>query len=585
MRAIKKFMLIFFGLFCPFFAHAESIIKQADNTTLELFSDGQNEHLLKFSINEGWHIYYSNPGEIGKPTYIENLNAENPLEITDKSVPKLVKAYDIMDEYLYENVAYFKLHSAQNNNLHMAVNFVECADICKPQRLVFELEKMPQSSPVEWQNILQAAEKTFPSKVTVTFEKSYNSITLDLPYSDDIKIIPSKREIVSGEEFSISGDENKTTVSWQNISEQNRLKSVLIISADKAIEADIDYDVFDWRYFIYIVVLAFFGGIVLNAMPCVFPILSLKLFGILKNHNHRRRWKNAVLYTAGVLCSFLGLAAILDVLKEGGKAIGWGFQLQSPIFVLLMMILFFVLFLYMIEALPFPTISNRKLYKLSSANMFLTGFFAVLIASPCSGPFMGAAIGYAFMQTDLEMYAVFLALALGYALPFVLAETHPQLLQKILPKPGAWMNKLKTILALPILLTCIWLSCVLVAQLYSHDGLNKNNLNWREYSADEVQQEIFAGKKVFIDFTAEWCLTCMFNEKTRLNSNKFANFVRDNKVELFKADLTESNEEYNDALSSYGRDGIPVYVYYENKTYRILPIFFDIDDINPALAE
>ena len=157
MRTIKKFMLIFFGLFCPFFAHAESIIKQADNTILELFSDGQNEHLLKFSINKGWHIYYSNPGEIGKPTYIENLNTENPLEITDKSVPKLVKAYDIMDEYLYENVAYFKLHSAQNNNLHMAVNFVECADICKPQRLVFELEKMPQSSPDEWQNILQTA--------------------------------------------------------------------------------------------------------------------------------------------------------------------------------------------------------------------------------------------------------------------------------------------------------------------------------------------------------------------------------------------------------------------------------------------
>ena len=211
--------------------------------------------------------------------------------------------------------------------------------------------------------------------------------------------------------------------------------------------------------------------------------------------------------------------------------------------------------------------------------MFLTGFFAVLIASPCTGPFMGAAIGYAFMQSDWEMYAVFIALALGYALPFALAEIHPHFLQRILPKPGDWMIKVKIVLAIPLLLTSIWLACVLVAQVYSHNGINKNNLNWRKYNVQEVTNEISAGKKVFIDFTADWCLTCMFNEKTRLNSKKFADFVRNNEVELFKADLTESNDEYNSALTSYGRDGIPVYIYYETEKYKILPIFFDIEDL------
>ena len=211
--------------------------------------------------------------------------------------------------------------------------------------------------------------------------------------------------------------------------------------------------------------------------------------------------------------------------------------------------------------------------------MFLTGFFAVLIASPCTGPFMGAAIGYAFMQTDAEMYAVFVSLALGYALPFALAEIFPHTLQRILPKPGAWMAKLKVVLSIPVLFTCIWLASVLVAQIYSHEGVNKNNLNWRAYDANEVQAEVISGNKVFIDFTAEWCLTCMFNEKTKLNSKKFADFVRDNEVVLFKADLTESNDEYNEALSSYGRDGIPVYIYYENETYRILPVFFDLEDL------
>ena len=141
------------------------------------------------------------------------------------------------------------------------------------------------------------------------------------------------------------------------------------------------------------------------------------------------------------------------------------------------------------------------------------------------------------------------------------------------------MAKLKVLLAIPILLTCIWLASVLVSQIYDKEGINKNHLDWRAYNAEEIASEISAGNKVFIDFTAEWCLTCMFNEKTRLNSKKFADFVRENEVALFKADLTESNENYNEALSAYGRDGIPVYIYYENETYRILPIFFDIDKL------
>jgi thiol:disulfide interchange protein DsbD len=153
-------------------------------------------------------------------------------------------------------------------------------------------------------------------------------------------------------------------------------------------------------------------------------------------------------------------------------------------------------------------------------------------------------------------------------------------LQKILPKPGAWMAKLKIVLSLPILLTCIWLASVLVAQIYSPVGINKNNLDWQEYDASRVQEEVSSGRKVFIDFTAEWCLTCMFNEKTRLNGKKFAEFIEKNDVALFKADLTESNDEYNEALSAYGRDGIPVYIFYENGTYRILPIFFDISDLS-----
>ena len=579
MQILKLFVFLLLAFLEPFFAYANETKKQTDNVALELFANDENELLLKFSIADGWHIYFSNPGEIGKPTYIENLNSENLLEITDKSVPQAIKAYELMDEYIYKDTAYYKLRSESSENLKFAVNFVECADVCKTQKEIFDIKKMPNNSPEEWQKILLSAEETFPTQISSNFDKNQKQIIVDFPLKQIIKIIPDSREIVSGEEFFVTQKEEKTIFGWQNINEKKKLKSFLVITPEQSLNIKINYDAFDWFYFIHIVLLAFMGGIVLNAMPCVFPILSLKLFSIIKHHSKRHRWQNAISYSAGVVCSFLALAAILDILKEGGEAIGWGFQLQSPIFVFVMMILFLLLFLYTLNVFSFPTIKNRWLYKISGANMFLTGFFAVLIASPCTGPFMGAAIGYAFMQTDSEMYAVFLALALGYALPFALAEMYPHFLQRILPKPGAWMEKLKIILAIPLLLTCIWLATVLVAQMYSRDGINKNNLNWRKYSAEEIQNEISEGKKVFIDFTAEWCLTCMLNEKTRLNSKKFADFIRNNEVELFKADLTESNEEYNDALNAYGRDGIPVYIYYESEKYRILPIFFDIDEL------
>lgn len=580
MRWIKFLIVLFLGLFSSYFACAENLKQEADNTIVELFSNGQNEILLKFTVNEGWHIYYQNPGEIGKPTYVENLNPENELTVTDKSVPQIVKAYELMDEYIYEKEAYWKLNAKQNQNLKFAVNFVECADLCKSQKLIFEADKLPLTSNKVWQKVKQQAQATFPLKFSADFVQKQHHISVNLPLSTISQVIPERRDVVGNESFMLEEDGDKTLIGWQNVNEQNKLENMLIVTPKQVFEIKINYDVFDWWYFVYIMLLAFFGGLILNAMPCVFPILSLKIFGIIKDYNGRRHWGNALIYTLGVLTSFLALAGILDILKESGEAVGWGFQLQSPLFVFLMLVLFMVLFLYMVGAFSFPELANTYLIKMSGANMFLTGFFAVLIASPCTGPFMGVAVGYAFMQTDLEMYAVFGSLALGYALPFALAEIYPHFLRRILPKPGEWMVKLKIWLSLPILLTCIWLASVLVAQIYSTEGINKNKLNWRSYNADDVLTEVSSGKKVFIDFTAEWCLTCMFNEKTRLNSKKFAEFIKNNEVELFKADLTESNEQYIEALNSYGRDGIPVYVYYENRNYRILPIFFAIDDLS-----
>lgn len=273
------------------------------------------------------------------------------------------------------------------------------------------------------------------------------------------------------------------------------------------------------------------------------------------------------------------LTAILVLIKHEGAAIGWGFQLQSPWFVGIMAAVFGILFLFMTDILHFPNFNTDKTYKLSGLNAFSTGFFAVLIASPCTGPFMGAAIGYAFMQNDLQIFAVFAMLALGYALPYALIEIFPNVLGRILPAPGKWMQTVKYVLSVPLLLTMLWLLSILATQLDWRAEEEQQELAWQAYDAQAVTEAAANGDRVFIDFTADWCLTCQFNEKIILNTNRFKRFVSEKKVKLFRADLTEGNEAYTAALNAYGRDGIPVYVYYVNGKYEILPLFFNVGSL------
>ena len=586
---MKRLLLIFiFLLSLPIVGNAEdiypkvrhSVSKSTDNTSIELFSDGQKEIIAKFAINEGWHIYWSNPGEIGKPTTIKSISSENPIKIINQSVPQIEKTYEIMNEYIYKNTAYFSLEVQNPEDVGISFTFVECEDYCKPEKLMFKLDELPQTSEKIWKNIKREAQDSFPKNIVSTVKKGTTAISVELPKHESITVIPAEREVVSGENMTVNESSRKTEISWQNISEQKRLKHALIVTPDTAFDVELKYDYFDLLYFIRIVLLAFLGGLILNAMPCVFPILSLKVFGLMKKNSGKSNYKEAALYCFGVLSAFWGLALILVFLKNRGEAVGWGFQLQSPYFVGTMLVIFFVLFLFMTEVIKFPDLSGKKIYELSALNEFLTGFFAVLIASPCTGPFMGAAIGYAFMQSDAEVFAVFTALSLGYAFPFALAEVSPKFLHRILPKPGKWMVKIKQILAIPVLLTCMWLAGVLVSQIYLPIDLNKNGLNWQKFDAVQVKEAADAGENVFVDFTAQWCLTCMFNEKTILSSAKFKKFVKDNNVVLFKADMTEDNDNYDKALSSYGRDGIPLYVYYHNGSYQILPVFFNVDKID-----
>lgn len=575
--------ICFFLMSCIFSAipcFAESNIQHTKNSVVELFHNSKGDVLAKISLQKGWHIYWSNPGEIGLPT---NITAQNSnIKVINQSTPQIRTVYDTMDEYIYENTAYFALNVENPKQAEIIIDFVECNDVCKPEKLIFDIADIPPTDNAIWKQINQKASATFPQKIKLPTSSKTNEISLPFA-AKNIRFVPTKQDIIDNNTIEITAKNQKTFIKWQS-TEPELLKQALIINNDKAYLADIIYEQSGF-VMLYIILLAFIGGIILNAMPCVFPILSLKIFSLIKQRkrNIAKARLNALLYTGGVLLCFLMLTAGLILLKNGGKAVGWGFQLQSAWFVGIMAIIFALLFLYMMEWLRFPNFANRLIHKASGFNDFTTGFFAVLIASPCTGPFMGAAVGYAFMRSNLEIFAVFISLALGYALPYALIELYPQTLHNILPKPGKWMRKVKIVLAVPILLTSVWLTSVWYAQItdtYSlPEQINANELKWQSYNSETIIALNEAKENIFIDFTADWCLTCKFNERFLINTKKFKDFVEKNNVYLFVADLTESNEVYYQALSSYGRDSIPLYVYYHNGEPKILPLFFDTDDL------
>lgn len=572
-------IFLFLAVCCLFWSvpvSASENVKHTENTDVELFADEQHEIIARIQVKDGWHIYWQNPGEIGQATEISS-NAD--FKVVNQSVPQVRRMYEMMNEYVYENEAFYHILVADFAHTTLNISFVECSDICKPETLSFDLSQISFASKKQWENIKKQAEQTFPEKIKVVSPTDRNSIEVrqDIDAAT-MQFIPAEREVIDQDSVQIYSQGQKTEIRWNNVGEQ-KLRQALLYTPNKVLLADIIYsNISDFSLW-YVLILAFVGGILLNAMPCVFPILSLKIFALMKRKSYHHRVQHAVQYTLGVVSCFLVLAVFLIMVKHKGEAVGWGFQLQSPWFVGTMAVIFFVLFLFMMEWLKFPSLTNRFIYKTAGLNAYTTGFFAVLVASPCTGPFMGAAVGYAFMSTLHDTIAVFTALALGYALPYVLIEVFPQVIARIMPRPGKWMVRVKMILAIPLLLTAIWLTSILVTQLSDKESSSNEVLEWRVYDPQEVERLHQKKENILIDFTADWCLTCQVNEKILFRSDAFKKFVKEQGIHLFKADLTKDNPMFRDALNFYGREGIPLYVYYYGEKYEILPTFLRLSDL------
>ena len=381
--------------------------------------------------------------------------------------------------------------------------------------------------------------------------------------------------------------------------------------------------------------LAFVGGAILNLMPCVFPILSLKLLGIAVSVHRAEERRHGLAYAAGVVMSFGALGGLLLILRAGGDAVGWGFQLQSPVVVALLAYLLFAMGLSLSGVVEFGIglggIGSRFAERTGLAGAFATGVLATIVATPCTAPFMSTALGYAMLATPGDAMAVFVALGGGLAAPVVLATAVPGI-ARLFPRPGPWMLWFKQLLAFPLYATVAWLVWVLLQQIRPSDGFlallglvlvgfaawiygrtryaeqpagrhfglglaatgfaaslavavtlapaaapasagsqRTDGLAYQSFDAARLDRLVAERTPVFVNLTAAWCITCLVNERT-LDSAAVRHALAEHEIVALKGDWTRQDPEITALLQKFGRSGVPLYLLYDHSgTPSVLP--------------
>ncbi|MDF7647598.1 cytochrome C biogenesis protein [Pantoea sp. Acro-805] len=372
---------------------------------------------------------------------------------------------------------------------------------------------------------------------------------------------------------------------------------------------------------------AFIGGIILNLMPCVFPVISLKALGLLRHTDNAASARREGLgFLLGVIVTMMALAGILLAARAGGAAVGWGFQLQSPLVIALLSLVILAAALNLLGVfevgLSVQRVGAVEINRGAFLRSALTGALAIIVATPCAAPFMASAIGYALVQPPAVALVIFFALALGFAAPFTLVSLFPRL-AKFLPRPGAWMDVLKRGLAFPMFGAYAWLVWVLAQQagsaalatllaasvvvafagwLYGMaqhrrfagkghkvlfaatavlivavlaplpqlikpgEGLAGDQVNAQltkeKWTPQAVASQRGHGKAIFVDFTASWCITCQVNEKTSLSTQAVKDALAKTGTLYMVADSTKFNPDVDDAMSEFGQGGLPMYLVY-----------------------
>ena len=634
---------------------------------------------LRMEMEGGWHSYWKNPGDSGQPTSIAwALPTGFSAGAIQWPYPHRIDAgpltsYGYSDEVLLltEITPPDDLVPGTTVTLAGAAEWLICADICLPAEeeiaLTLPVRDATPSPNDAWHDAVAAAEQAVPKSLSswsVQASRSEGSYALTLtppagrdPALEGAHFFPDEKAVLdhaAPQPVSKDGDRYLMALQQSEYAQApaERLTGVLVAPegttwGGQARAMTVDVPVLSSQEHAaaaaggdrtstalwWTLLSAFIGGVLLNLMPCVFPVLSVKMLGFARQggDDDRTIRRHGLVFGVGVLVSFWVLAGALLGLRAAGSEVGWGFQLQSPLFVALMTMLFFGIGLNLLgvfevgnQLMSWSGRMERSASEEGFSGSFLSGVLATLVATPCTAPFMGAALGVALTLSTAGSLLVFTALGAGMATPYVALSMMPALLQR-LPEPGAWMETLKQVLAFPMFAAAVWLLWVFGRQVgpdgmaflllgllllalagwtvgrwsplqistrfrvatrsvamlslmgaialgvmgAQHDAPAEDNarpsegLAWASFSPDTVEQLRADGRPVFIDFTAAWCLTCQVNKRTTLTSDAVEQAFNAKNVALVRADWTNRDPAITRALEAHGRSGVPLYVLYE----------------------
>jgi thiol:disulfide interchange protein DsbD len=633
---------------------AEHLTAELTTLSPQIAAGGTLQAGLVLTIEEHWHVYWVNAGDSGEPPSITwTLPAgmtAGPLQFPP---PTRLPLGPLMDFGYEDGVAFPVTLTAAPGmkpgkvHLDAKVTWLVCSSVCLPGKahlgIDVEVVKGPLPTPTPvgaLGSAVASLPKPLPAGMSASAVGNAKQIQVTLktgtretdaafyPYDQEVIDNAAEQPVESQADgikiwLKLASDATARPTTLHGLVELSSTEAYDITvpvtagtvpplprTAIKSPDTNNGPDLNVWSA----IGLAFLGGVILNLMPCVFPVLFLKGLSLVHSSGEERGRQRAhgLVYTAGIVFSFWVIVAALLILRAGGRELGWGFQLQSPGFVAVLASLVFFLGLSLAGqfeiGLSLTSAGGELAKKPGLTGSFFTGVLATVVATPCMAPLMGAAVGFALAQPAWVTFLVFTALGIGLALPYLLLTMQPQW-TSILPRPGAWMEVLKQAVSIPLFGTAIWLTWV-YAQLYPHNGINQvvgllicflilaiagwalgrwpakwgsaiaavllialalafplrkitiETMIWQPYTDANFAAARATGQPVFIDFTAAWCLSCQVNERLVLKSDDVEKALLKNHVQLLKADWTQYDPNITRELTTLGRSGVPTYVIY-----------------------
>lgn len=618
------------------------------------FSQGTNWVGVLFEPDPQWHTYWRNPGDSGEaPTFNWTLPDYAKAGEIEWPIPYEIRVAHLVN-YGYEgaNLLMVPIHInsgiATSVNISVDVSWLVCKEDCIPgwATLSKQINLAETKSLGENSSLFSATRSHLPKPqhVIAKHETTEQNIVVSLtaPGKGDWRLLALDSGIMqhnAAQNIVASSEEDQISIVLQRsdyFAGSNADISFLLSDGEQAyyLKSSLNSAPINKQEYslVLLAAMAFAGGLILNLMPCVLPILSIKALSM---QSQSTSLFNKSAYLLGVLCSFLGFALLIVLFKQGGNAVGWGFHMQHPWVVALLAFLFTFIALSLMDIIPstgrFSGIGQSLIQGQSNTSQFMTGVLAVIVASPCTAPFMAAALGVAMVSDAVVTFTVFASLGLGFALPMTLLFLIPSLKRR-LPKPGPWMVSFRQFLVFPILATVIWLVWIYMqqtsslAQLWLLCGLltfcmlvwfaTKSSkyialtfyllalgfvgvVAFKPYqsttpemasmsvpfSQQRLDQLKDDNQVVLVNMTADWCITCKVNEQVAFSSIQFEQAIQSQNVQYMIGDWTNKNDQILKYLNQYQRSGVPLYVLYSgNKNTRVLPQILTTQSVVEAIA-